>query len=114
MMTKADAERIADTAVAIRPDWIRASIITILHNHRAKNPRDVHLAMTWLAYDPDTRTPARINETGPWWTLGREPGTPQLPSFRDRWRHEPKTTPATPETIAAMRQRLRERTPHND
>lgn len=108
MMTREDAERIADTMVAIRPEWTHASIMTILHDLRARTVRDVHLAAIWIAYDPTTRTPARLRETGPWWQLrDMREETPQVPSFRERWGHEPRTTPADPTTIAQCRARLR-------
>ena len=111
MMTRDDAERIADTAVAIRPDWIRASIITLLHEFRTRNVRDVHMAMVWIAYDPQTRTPARLRESGPWWQLRDQRDTaPTLPSFRERWANQEPTTPASPEFVAECRRRMGHRT----
>lgn len=108
MMTREDAERIADTMVAIRPEWVHASIMTILHDLRARTVRDVHLAAIWIAYDPTTRTPARLREAGPWWQLrDMREATPQVPSVHERWRHEPPTTPAPPETRAECLARIR-------
>ncbi|MBB1511989.1 hypothetical protein H5399_05140 [Tessaracoccus sp. MC1627] len=103
MMSREDAIRIAETATAIRPDWLRTSIVTVLADFRDRQPRDVHLAMVWVAYDPATKTPARLREDGPWWHLAstRQPGVaPALPAWHDRYADTPK---ATPEQIAAIR-----------
>lgn len=100
MMTREDATRIAETLIALRPDWQRNSIVTLLAEYRHRDPRDVHLAAIWIAYDPDTRTPARLREDGPWWHLTDHSGPPRLTAWRDP---HADITPATPDAIRRIR-----------
>jgi hypothetical protein len=68
MLTRTEVERLAAAAHALRPDWPLRSLCTFLerdHAHRAY--RDVGVALTWVATDPTTLTPKRMNELGPWW-----------------------------------------------
>lgn len=107
MMSKAEARVIAESVAVVRPDWLVASLTSLLHEFRAKPPREVHLALLWIAYDPDTRTPARIRTEGPWWGIAakaaHEPNAaPALRPFPPA----PKADPAPAETIAANRARL--------
>lgn len=62
-MTKTEAETIARAINALRPDWPIRQITTILgrdHQHRSR--QDATIALTAAAIDPESRTPARINE----------------------------------------------------
>lgn len=61
--------RVAAAINQLRPDWPTASIRTLLQRPTlATRPRrDVALALTWVACDSTTQTPARILEAGPWW-----------------------------------------------
>ena len=108
MLTEHDARRIATGVAAIRPDWHVGSMITLLAECRARDARDVHLALIWLAYDPTTRTPARLREDGPWWHLGPEDDAPPPPAWTPP---EPDGPPATPEQIARYRARIRQEKP---
>lgn len=105
----ADPDEIARLAAAInilRPEWPIKALITHLTTHHAARPyRDLGLALTWIALDPATRTPARLREHGPWWEVcaaNREAAT-RLPP-----RHTPCDEPDhtgtdlhCPECIAA-------------
>lgn len=63
-----ELERIAAAAHALRPDWPLPSLLTHLKaNHGTRPYRDLAVAMAWIATDPDTKTPARLKENGPWW-----------------------------------------------
>ena len=77
-MNKAEAEQIASAVSIIRPDWLRTSLATTLGrlpgHLRARPARDVHLALVWIAYDPDTKTPGRLAQDGPWWATARLAG----------------------------------------
>ena len=123
-MNRAEAEQIATAVSVIRPDWLRTSLVTALgrlpEHYRIRPARDVHLALLWLAYDPDTKTPGRLGQEGPWWGVGSlagpgttrtaEPGivtycTHGEPGARCLECH-PRThqgTPPTPEQRAVMR-----------
>lgn len=67
MLTKTEAERLAAAANALRPDWPVSSLLTYLSKHKARAYRDVAVALAWIATDPQTKTPARLDEQGPWW-----------------------------------------------
>src|SRR5690606_24893959 len=46
--------------------------------------RDVAVAMAWVAADPESKTPARVLEAGPWWAAtghGDNPETPTAPKL---------------------------------
>lgn len=68
MLTRTEIERIAHMGNALRPDWGLPALQTFIHTHHQHRAyRDVAVALTWVATDPTTRTPARMNELGPWW-----------------------------------------------
>lgn len=70
-LSRTEIERLAAAAHELRPDWPTASLVTWLkadHAHRAY--RDVAVALAYVATDSETRTPKRMNETGPWWGVG--------------------------------------------
>jgi hypothetical protein len=78
-LTPTAVERIAQAIHALRPQWPIASLETFLRDPKLANrpTRDVAIALTWIAVDPDTRTP------GAWWRAAtvdeaqtyRNPGT---------------------------------------
>lgn len=76
-MTKTEAARLAAAVSILRPDWPTASLQTFIDTHLAHRPlRDAAVALTWTATDPDTKTPARVLEAGPWWTAARTHDVP--------------------------------------
>ncbi len=99
-MNRNEAEQIASAITVIRPDWLRTSLLTILSRHQHRPARDVHLALVWVAYDPDTRTPARIDSDGPWWQTARLAGVTTAQTPPDRlacpMHHEPEPCNACP------------------
>lgn len=78
MAERHEIERIAAAANALRPDWPVSSLKTILAAHAARPYMDLAVAMTVVACDPATRTPARVNEPGPWWVAVRGYQTPSV------------------------------------
>lgn len=80
-MNRPEAEQIASAISILRPAWLRTSLLTMLGrlpSHLASRPaRDVMLALTWLAYDPEQETPRLLYEDGPWWNVASltGPGT---------------------------------------
>ena len=83
--------RIAAMASSLRPDWPQSSIVTLLTKHLADRAyRDVAVAMAWIATDPESKTPARLLEQGPWWLAatagasdtGQTPTAPKLDTLR--------------------------------
>lgn len=67
-MNPTQIQRLAAAVNALRPDWPTQSLTTFLHrNLETRDWRDTATAMAWIATDPDTRTPARVLEAGPWW-----------------------------------------------
>jgi len=68
MATLNELQRIAAMANALRPEWKTSSILTNLQaNHGTRPYRDLAVALAWIATDPDTLTPGRLLEAGPWW-----------------------------------------------
>lgn len=93
-MDQNQIDRIALAAHALRPDWRADSLRTFIGQQVTRSglplrdmpARDVAVALTWIACDPDTRVPTRVLENGPWWeattpTSGDKP-TAQPPARR--------------------------------
>ena len=68
-MNDHEAERIADAMNRLRPDWPVKSLRTLLARPElaSRARRDIAVALAWVACEPDTHTPARVLENGPWW-----------------------------------------------
>lgn len=70
-MNQNQARAIAQAVAYIRPDWQTAPLSSLLASlpaaRRDMPARDVMLALVWLAYDPDTKSPGRLTTDGPWW-----------------------------------------------
>ncbi len=63
-----EIDRLAAAINTLRPDWPRTSLKTFIRTRLNDRPlRDVTIALAWIAADPDTDTPARVLEAGPWW-----------------------------------------------
>lgn len=81
-MTGIEIARLAAALNVLRPDWPTASVQTFIEKELAHRPlHDTAVALTWIATDPDTKTPRRVLEAGPWWatsrtTLDRTPPVP--------------------------------------
>jgi hypothetical protein len=69
-MNENEIQRIAAMANALRPDWPVPSLVTLLSKPGLVNRsrRDAAVALTWVACDSASKTPARVLESGPWWT----------------------------------------------
>jgi hypothetical protein len=83
MIDETQLARLAGMAHALRPDWPSRSLLTYLHAHHAGRPyRDLAVALAWVAADSATRTPARLDENGPWWkaALAEAPDATRTPS----------------------------------
>lgn len=66
---------------ALRPDWPVRSLITgMTANHASRGYQDLAVAMAWIATDPETRNPGRLDEPGPWWKS--TPGSKAAPDHR--------------------------------
>lgn len=74
--------RTAAAINALRPDWPVKSLATLLARPElgSRDWRDVTLALAYVACDPASVTPARVLESGPWWTSLANPaaGTPAV------------------------------------
>lgn len=87
-MTPTEIARLAAIVWNVRPEWQQTSLHTLISRNLAAKP--YHLAVVAFiacAVDPDTKTPARVLENGPWWraaaiAFGYEPATP-IPLHRD-------------------------------
>lgn len=52
----------------LRPDWPVNSLVAYLAKTQPNRPyQDLAVALVYIAVDPETKTPARLAENGPWW-----------------------------------------------
>jgi hypothetical protein len=72
-----EIERIAAAVNQLRPDWPKVSLVTLLSKPelRSRPRRDVAVALTWVACEAQSVTPARVLEAGPWWQAAGIQGT---------------------------------------
>jgi hypothetical protein len=68
-MNENEIARIAAAIHELRPDWPVASLRSLLARHElaSKSRRDVAVALAWVACEAESKTPARVIESGPWW-----------------------------------------------
>lgn len=67
-MNENEVSRIASAVNQLRPDWPTSSIATLVTSKLgSRTRRDVAVALTWVACDSASKTPARVLEAGPWW-----------------------------------------------
>lgn len=67
-MNETQAHRLAAAVNQLRPEWPLASLSAFIHkNLIARAYRDAAVALTWVACDEESLTPARVLENGPWW-----------------------------------------------
>lgn len=90
-MTKDEITRLAAALNQLRPDWGAPELRSFIWKNLAERPLlDATLALMWIATDPQTRTPARVLASGPWWSAtrptadGKPTDTPAAIDDRDR------------------------------
>ena len=67
-MNQTEAHRLAAAVNQLRPEWPLASLSAFIHkNLITRAYRDAVVALTWVACDAESLTPARVLENGPWW-----------------------------------------------
>lgn len=81
-MNASAVARIAAAVNVLRPEWPVPSLRTLLESDalRHKPWRDVAVALTWVACDPASKTPARVKEAGPWWRAAGAEGATHVPA----------------------------------
>lgn len=68
MLSQVEAHRLAAAINQLRPDWPLASLSTWIRSNLAERAyRDAAIALTWVACEPETQSPGRVLENGPWW-----------------------------------------------
>jgi hypothetical protein len=68
MLSQVEAHRLAAALNQLRPDWPLASLSTWIRNNLTDRAyRDAAVALTWVACESETTSPARVLEAGPWW-----------------------------------------------
>jgi len=71
-MNSTAIDRIAAAMNALRPDWPVSSVRTIITTRLSERAAvDVAVAMTVVACDPTSKTPARVLEDGIWWKVAQ-------------------------------------------
>jgi hypothetical protein len=82
--TEVQRQRLAAMGNALRPDWPAGSLITLItQDLKSRSFRDIAIALAVIATDPESKTPGRLKEPGPWWEATR-PVTPSAPRGNGR------------------------------
>lgn len=81
-MEQIEIQRLARSINLIRPDWPVGSLETFIRRREHMTPIDLHLQLVYVAHDPKTTTPARIDQHGPWKYLLVGPREQQGPAYR--------------------------------
>jgi hypothetical protein len=81
MLTRQEAERLAASVHALRPDWPLTSLLTFLKKRERRPLLDIGIELTYVALLPDTKTPARIDEAGPWKSATSTAAPTPLPRY---------------------------------
>lgn len=103
-MIQPEAEAISAAVHLIRDDWVAASMVTLLSRHQHRSARDVLLALIYVALDPETEKPGRIDADGPWWRVTQIGKTTERPSYLLPQPPIPREPdPASPERIREIR-----------
>lgn len=83
-MIPTEIDRLAHAVSILRPDWPKASLRTFITANLAERPyRDAAVAFAFVSCDPDTRTPARVLEAGPWWAACKPADAPPPKTLAD-------------------------------
>lgn len=89
-MTPTEVNQLAAVIWGIRPEWPSSSLQTFITKNLADKPYHLAtVAFVACAVDPDTKTPARVLENGPWWkaaaaAFGMEQSTPVVNRMEGR------------------------------
>ena len=85
-MNQIQIERIAAALHALRPDWPIASLAKFVQDRANQPMTDLLVQLVLVAVDPETKTPARIDQDGPWkralQIAPQERTAPQVPRAR--------------------------------
>ena len=65
-MNQIQIERIAAAIHALRPDWPIPSLKKFVSDRANQPMTDLLVQLAIVAVDPETKTPARIDQDGPW------------------------------------------------
>ena len=118
MPTPNEICRLASAISCIRPDWQASSLRTFIERRpelERRPYRDLLVAFAWVAADPATEKPSRIEQHGPWWVAASGGDPPKPAPQPPRWEPEPeRVRPEDRERIARegaalCRQALRDR-----
>lgn len=66
MIERHEAERLAAAINNLRPDWPIPSLLTFIHKRQHRPLLDLTIHLAWVAQLPETSTPARADQDGPW------------------------------------------------
>jgi hypothetical protein len=66
VLSRNEAERLAQAISCLRPEWPVASLLTFIGKRKNRPLLDLTIELAWVAQLEDTKSPARIDEAGPW------------------------------------------------
>lgn len=84
MLTKLQAERIANAIQLLQPNWTIPQLMGVMADPRIKNrpPADIASCLAFLATDGETKQPTRAFEPGIWWSTASVRAEHQGPTYR--------------------------------
>ena len=84
MLTKLQAERIANAIQLLQPNWTIPQLMGVMADPRIKNrpPADIASCLAFLATDGETKQPTRAFEPGIWWATATTRAQEAGPTYR--------------------------------
>ena len=72
MITDNELSRLSDMAQALRPEWpARTTRAFLARSMRNRTYADLALALAAVCADPESTSPARVEQPGPWWQAAK-------------------------------------------
>jgi len=66
MLSRTEIEQTACSIHALRPDWPVASLCAFIEKRKDRPRLHLTLELTYVALDPATKSPGRMDSDGPW------------------------------------------------
>jgi hypothetical protein len=72
LITDNELSRLADMVQALRPEWpARTTRSFLARSMRNRTYADLMLALAAVCADPESTSPARVEQPGPWWQAAK-------------------------------------------
>lgn len=72
-----ERQKLAAMGNTLRPDWPAGSLLTFITQElKNRTAREIAIALAYISWDPEIRTPGVLREAGPWWEAARPIAAP--------------------------------------